>query len=120
MEHDFRDLKNDNISIRPIYHRNEAQTVGHIQLCFFALIIIKELEKHIYPFLHEINSGRTVRLSFNDMIAELTKIKKCVLKTGKNATTLKIPQPNEIQTKLFDILKLTPSQMLNAEPRQAM
>ena len=120
VEHDFRDLKSDNISIRPIYHRNEAQTVGHIQICFFALIIIKELEKHIYPFLHEINSGRTARLSFNDMIAELTKIKICALKIGKNATTLKIPQLNEIQTKLFEILKLTPSQMLNAETRRAM
>jgi len=125
VEHDFRDLKSDNISIRPIYHgsapltnrRNEAQTVGHIQICFFALIIIKELEKHIYPFLHEINSGRASRLSFNDMIAELTKIKMCVLKIGKNVTTLKIPQLNEMQTKLFEILNLTPSQMLNAEPR---
>jgi transposase len=112
VEHDFRDLKSDNISIRPIYHRNEAQTIGHIQVCFYALIIIKELEKHIYPFLHEINKKRATKLSFNDMIAELTKIKMCELKIGQNVTTLKIPKLNKTQTKLFEILNLTPSQML--------
>ena len=112
VEHDFRDLKSDNICIRPIYHRNEAQTIGHIQICFYALIIIKELEKHIYPFLHKINMGRTSKLSFNDLIAELTKIKICELKIGKNVTTLKIPRLSEMQTKLFEILDLTPSQIL--------
>ena len=112
VEHDFRDLKSDNICIRPVYHRNEAQTIGHIQVCFYALAIIKELEKHIYPFLHQINQGRKTRLSFNDMLAELTKIKMCELKIGKNATTLKIPKLNETQKKLFEILNLTTSQML--------
>jgi len=112
VEHDFRDLKSDNISIRPVYHRNEAQTIGHIQVCFYALIIIKELEKHIYPYLPEINKGRRTRLSFNDMIAELTKIKLCELKIGKKETTLKIPKLNDSQKKLFEILNLTPSQML--------
>jgi len=112
VEHDFRDLKSDNISIRPVYHRKQAQTEGHIQICFYALIIIKELEKHIYPFLHEINQNRATRLSFNDMIAELTKIKICELKIGKNVNTLQIPKLNDIQNKLFKILNLTPSQML--------
>jgi transposase len=112
VEHNFRDLKSDNISIRPVFHRNEAQTVGHIQICFYALIIIKELEKHIYPFLHKINKNRTTKLSFNDMLAELTKIKICELKIGQNATTLKIPKLNHTQEKLFEILNLTPSQML--------
>jgi transposase len=114
VEHDFRDLKSDNICIRPIYHRNEAQTVGHIQICFYALIIIKELEKHIYPFLEEINLQRHTRLSFNDMLAELKKIKMCELKIGNNATSLKIPKLSETQKRLFDILKLNESQMLPA------
>jgi len=112
VEHDFRDFKSDNICIRPVYHRNEAQTIGHVQICFYALIIIKELEKHIYPFLHEINKKRATRLSFNDMIAELTKIKMCELKIGKNVKTIKIPKLNDTQTKLFEILNLTTSQMV--------
>jgi transposase len=112
IEHCFRDLKSDNICIRPVYHRNEAQTIGHILICFYALIIMKELETYIYPFLHEFNKNRTTRLSFNDMLAELTKIKMCELKIGENATTLKIPKLNEIQKKIFEILNLSPSQML--------
>ena len=118
VEHDFRDLKSDNICIRPVYHRNEDTTIGHIQVCFYALTIIKELETHILPYLHQINKGRATRLSFNDMIAELTKIKICELKIGNNATTLKIPKLNETQEKIFEILKLTPSQMLPQEKWQ--
>ena len=76
VEHAFRDLKSDNICIRPVYHRNEAQTIGHIQICFYALVIIKELEKHIYPLLHEKNKDRKTPLSFDDIIAELTKLQK--------------------------------------------
>ena len=119
VEHDFRDLKSDNISIRPVYHRNEAQTIGHIQVCFYALIIIKELEKHIYPFLHEINKNRSTKLSFNDILAELTKIKMCELTIGQNVKTLKIPKLSETQKRLFEILNLTPSHMLPTD-RQAM
>jgi len=112
VEHDFKDLKSDNICIRPVYHRNEAQTIGHIQICFYALIIIKELEKFIYPLLLEENKKRKTLLSFGDMLAELTKIKICELKIGKNVQTLKIPKLNEMQDKLFKILNLDPSQML--------
>jgi transposase len=114
VEHDFRDLKSDNICIRPIYHRNEEQTIGHILICFYALIIIRELEKLIYPFLEEVNQQRNTRLSFNDMLAELKKIKMCEIKIGNNATTLKIPKLNDMQKRLFDVLKLTESQMLPA------
>ena len=84
------------------------------QTCFYALVIIKELEKRIYPFLNEINKQRKTRLSFNDMLAELTKIKIVELKIGKNATTLKIPKLNETQSELFKILNLTQCQMLPA------
>jgi transposase len=49
VEHAFRDLKSDNICIRPVYHRNEAQTRGHVQICVFAYAVIKEMEKKIYP-----------------------------------------------------------------------
>jgi transposase len=115
VEHDFRDLKSDNISIRPVFHRNEEQTKGHIQICFYALSIIKELEKYIYPFLHEINKERTTQLSFNDMIAELKNIKICELKIGNNVTTLKIPKLNKIQNKLFEILDLDTNKMLRTD-----
>lgn len=55
VEHAFRDLKSDNISIRPVYHRNAAQTKGHVQVCVFAYAIIKEMENKLFPFLKEYN-----------------------------------------------------------------
>jgi len=51
VEHAFRDFKSDNIQIRPVYHRNEAQRRGHALLSMFSYVIIKEMENKIYPFL---------------------------------------------------------------------
>ncbi len=41
VEHAFRDFKSDNIQIRPVYHRNEAQTRGHVLLSMFSYAIVK-------------------------------------------------------------------------------
>lgn len=40
VEHAFRCLKSDHIQIRP-YHRGEAQTRGHVSLCFLMLSLMK-------------------------------------------------------------------------------
>ena len=58
------------------------------------------------------NLPEEVILSIENTLAELTKIKICELKIGQNINTLKIPKLNDIQKQLFEILKLTPSQML--------
>ena len=49
--------------------RQEYKNLQHVEHDFRDLK--SELEKHIYPFLQEINKNRKTRLSFNDMIAEL-------------------------------------------------
>ncbi len=49
VEHAFRDFKSDNIQIRPVYHRNEAQTRGHVLLSMFSYAIIKKMEMKILP-----------------------------------------------------------------------
>ena len=54
VEHAFRDLKSDNISIRPVFHRNESQTRGHVLVCVFAYAIIKEMGN--YSGIPPINS----------------------------------------------------------------
>ena len=64
VEHAFRDLKSDHISIRPVYHCNENQTRGHVLLCMFAYAIIKELENKLFPFLKEYNRTNKTQLSF--------------------------------------------------------
>ena len=58
VEHAFRDMKGDNISIRPIFHRKELQTRGHVQLCMFAYAIIKEMENKLFPFLKQYNRSQ--------------------------------------------------------------
>src|SRR5215475_102472 len=82
VEHAFRDLKSENISIRPVYHCNENQTRGHVLLCMFAYAIIKELENKLFPFLKEYNQTNKTQLSFNDLKAELNNIKMCELQIG--------------------------------------
>jgi transposase len=84
VEHAFRDLKSDNICIRPVYHRDEAQTRGHVQICVFAYAVIHEMEKKIYPFLKTWNKENNSQLSFNDIIAEMNNVKLCKLEIMSN------------------------------------
>ncbi|MDR0612581.1 MAG: IS1634 family transposase [Dysgonamonadaceae bacterium] len=112
VEHVFRDLKSDNICIRPVYHRNEAQTRGHVQICIFAYAIIHEMEKKIYPFLKTFNETNNSQLSFNDIIAEIKNVKLCELKIGKNEKLFAIPDLNPIQKKIFKLFNFNPDDMI--------
>jgi transposase len=112
VEHAFRDLKSDNISIRPVYHRNEAQTRGHVQVCVFAYAIIKEMENKLYPFLKEYNKKNKTQLSFNDMIEEINNIKRCELKTGKFGKILTYPELNPLQKNIFHLFNINPNDMI--------
>jgi transposase len=119
VERDFRDLKSDNISLRPVYHgstaltnhMNENQTRGHVLLCMFALAIIKELENKLYPFLKEYNKKNKTKLSFDDLKAELNNIKMCELKIGEGITSIMHPDLNPLQKKILQVLNINPDKM---------
>ena len=111
VEHDFRDLKSDNISLRPVYHCNENQTRGHVLLCMLALAIIKELENKLFPFLKQYNRTNKTQLSFNDLIAELKNIKMCELNIGEGVTTIMYPELNSLQKKILQMLNINPDKM---------
>jgi transposase len=112
VEHAFRDLKSDNISIRPVYHLNEEQTRGHVLLCMFAYAIIKELENKLFPFLKQYNRTNKTKLSFNDLIDELNDVKMCVLQIGKRGeTSIQYPELNHLQKKIFETLNVDPKKM---------
>jgi len=111
VEHAFRDLKSDNICIRPVYHCNENQTRGHVLLCMFAYAIIKELENKLFPFLKEYNRTTKRQLSFNDLTAELNKIKMCELKIGEGVTSIMYPELTPLQKKILKVLNINPENM---------
>ena len=112
VEHAFRDLKSDNISIRPVFHRSESQTRGHVLVCFFAYAIIKEIENKILPFLKTYNKDKKVQLSFNDIIQELNNIKICELQIGKGEKSLTYPDLNPLQEKVFSLFNINPKDMI--------
>ena len=111
VEHAFRDLKSDNISIRPIYHCNEIQTRGHVLLCMFAYAIIKKLEDQLFPFLKEYNDRHKTQLSFNDLTAELNNIKMCELKIGQGISSIQYPELNPLQKEILEVLNIDPKIM---------
>jgi transposase len=111
VEHAFRDLKSDNISIRPVYHHNENQTRGHVLLCFFAYVIIKTLEDKLFPFLKTYNRAHKTKLSFHDLTAELNNIKMCKLKIGKEVTSVHIPDLTTLQKEILEVLNIHPEKM---------
>ena len=108
VEHAFRDFKSDNIQVRPVYHRNEAQTRGHVLLSMFSYAIVKEMEGKIFPFLASWNKKTKSRLSFSDILEELKDIKLVKLNLGRNVESIKITELNEVQEqvlKLFNMKK---------------
>jgi transposase len=111
VEHAFRDLKSENISIRPIFHRRELQTRGHVLLCMFAYAIIKEMENKLFPFLKTYNRAQKKQLSFNDLKAELNNIKMCELKIGNGVVVLQKPELSPLQQKIFEVLNIDPEKM---------
>ena len=106
VEHAFRDLKSDNISIRPVYHRNENQTRGHVLLCMLAYAIIKTMENKLFPFLKAYNKNNKTKLSFNDLTEELKNIKMCELNIGKGVISSHITDLNPLQQKILECLKI--------------
>jgi len=108
VEHAFRDFKSDNIQIRPVYHRNEAQTRGHVLLSMFSYAIVKEMEDKIFPFLASWNKKTKSKLSFSDILEELKDIKLVKLNLGRNVESIKITELNKLQEqvlKLFNMKK---------------
>ncbi|MDA3891752.1 MAG: IS1634 family transposase [Salinivirgaceae bacterium] len=106
VEHAFRDFKSDNIQIRPVYHRNKAQTCGHVLLSMFSYAIIKEMEDKIFPFMKLSNKETNNRLSFGDMLEELKDIKLVTLDLGRNVNSIKITELNEMQTQIFKLFNM--------------
>ena len=115
VEHGFRDLKSDLISIRPIHHRSQETTIGHVQICFFAYAIIKSMENKLFPFLLNYNKLNKTKLSFDDLVAELQNIKLCKLRIGKKSGILQFPKLNELQTILFKLFNLNACDMTSVE-----
>ena len=111
VEHAFRNLKSENICIRPVYHHNENQTRGHVLLCMFAYVIVKMLENRLFPFLMQYNKKNKTKLSFNDLTAELDNIKMCELKIGRGLASIHYPELNPLQKEIFSALKIDPKKL---------
>lgn len=106
VEHAYRDLKSDNIQVRPVYHRKEAQTRGHVLLTMFSYAIIKEMENKIFPFLKVWNTKEKQKLAFADIMEELNGIKQIELELGKGVEHVKITQLNKLQTEILSLFNM--------------
>ena len=106
VEHAFRDFKSDNIQIRPVYHRNEAQTRGHVLISMFSYAIVKEMEDKIFPFLVTWNKKTKSKLSFSDILEELKDIKLVQLNLGRNVDSIKITELNQIQEQILKLFNM--------------
>lgn len=111
IEHAFRDFKSDNIQVRPVYHRNEHQTRGHILMSMFSYAIIKEMETKIFPFLKNINSKRKRQIAFADILQELNDIKISKINIPNTRQIIKTTELNELQKQTLDLFGITKSQI---------
>lgn len=111
VEHAFRDFKSDNIQLRPVFHRNEEQTRGHVLVSMFAYSLVKEMEVKIFPFLKIWNKEKNQKLSFNDMIEELRDIKLCTLDLGTGTDVKKITELTELQAQILTLFGMKKSSL---------
>jgi len=111
VEHAFRDFKSENIQLRPVFHRNEAQTRGHVFVSMLSYSLIKEMEDKIFPFLKIWNKDKKQKLSFNDVMEELRDIKLCTLNIGTGTEEIKITELNELQTKILNLFGMKKSSL---------
>jgi transposase len=107
VEHAFRDLKSDNIQLRPVFHRKAEQTRGHVLVSMFSYAIIKEMENRIFPFRKVLNKEQKKQLSFSDLLAELQDIKLCVLNFGRGVEQIKVTELNDMQVQLIKLFDMT-------------
>ena len=111
VEHAFRDFKSDNIQIRPVYHRNEHQTRGHVFISMFSYAIVKEMENKIFPFLKTWNKKKKKQLAFNDILQELNDIKMCFLKVPTSDQMIKFTELNQLQNEILKLFGLNQKQL---------
>lgn len=111
VEHAFRDFKSGNIQVRPVFHRNEAQTRGHVLMSMFSYAIIKEMENKIFPFLASCNKKTKRQLSFYDILEELKGIKLVTLNLGGKVKSLKITELNEVQAQVLKLFQMKKQDM---------
>jgi transposase len=111
VEHAFRDFKSENIQLRPVFHRNEAQTRGHVFVSMLSYSLIKELEDKIFPFLKIWNKEKKQKISFNDVLEELRDIKLCILNIGTGTDEIKITELDELQTKILNLFGMKKSNL---------
>ncbi len=103
VENAFRELKTMRLEIRPIHHRKEAQTNGHVLLCMFSYAIVKTIADKIFPWLKNYNKENKKQLSFEDITEELKMIKMNELNFGNDYTEVKYTEFNDKQTEIFNL-----------------
>jgi transposase len=107
VEHAFRDFKSNNIQIRPVFHRHQAQTRGHVFLSMFSYALIKEMENKLFPFLSTWNKKNKCQLAFADLLEELKDIKLVIFNLGRGVQNVKLTKPNIIQTQILNKFEIT-------------
>lgn len=112
VEHAFRNMKTNQLDIRPIFHINEDTTRGHVFVTMFAYTIVRELEKCIFPWLKQNNKTTKEQLSLQDIEEELKMIKLNVLQINKNHEYIKITELTNRQQEIFKALEIKPELLL--------
>jgi len=112
VEHAFRIMKTFNLDVRPIHHRNENTTRGHIFVTMFAYAILRELENRIFPWLKQNNKNAKEQLSLQDIEEEFKMIKLNVLEINNHHEEIKITELTNRQKEIFKELDIKPELLI--------
>ena len=105
-------MKTFNLDVRPIHHRNENTTRGHIFVTMFAYAILRELENRIFPWLKQNNKNAKEQLSLQDIEEEFKMIKLNVLEINNHHEEIKITELTNRQKEIFKELDIKPELLI--------
>lgn len=96
IEQNFQILKSE-LELRPVNHRKEETTKGHVFVCFLALYLKKEFKLQVSELLEE--------NTFDSLLKELREIRQSKLKAGKHQTYV-VNKLNSLQKKILTSLHM--------------
>lgn len=96
VEDSFRTIKSS-LEIRPVNHRKEETTKGHVIVCFLAYYLKKEIELSLKPLLS--------RHTFSSLLTNLREIHQSVITASPHSVTL-INELTPLQTEILSTLHM--------------
>lgn len=102
-EQSFRNLKNPQLAIRPIFHRNDDRIKCHVFICMLSYYLLWHMNQRLSPLTKEDDDGKNQKYTVKHIIERLKSIRKEEIDFSDIKTEI-ITEPDEEQQQFLDLI----------------